>query len=658
MNCGRSSLSNNRRYRSAKFTAVAVLLSAVVFVDTIKALADITPESVLVLYNADQGATGAGFQIADYYRQARPGVQLLGLSGIDSILTGATREEVSAADYLNVIRPQILSAIASMPNSIDVIVTTKGLPLKIDGGEPDAGSTYLDFKGFSSLESELTRIDSISNREQMVEQYFFAGFPDIDPTYASNPYYNKNQPFVRQGSDPNNGDIRLATRLDGYSVDSVKNLIDRSQDVFVRPGSKLIVADDTPAPKRVDQMTDDVPGGPGPGLVNVVTAEGYGILYDNTYQAITTGPDTIHGYVSHGNRDGNGVGLESGYIQNQLDFEIGNGAVFLTHESWNCRSFDPTIQQTQGLIAQWLEIGGSAGLGHVDEPQNGSDNVTNEDLLFAGLLPAADSPPGTGGLTFVESAWNATRQLSYVNTVVGDPLMRWQTGISGDANLDGKVNLKDFYTLQGNWMQLGDFSDGDFNDDGIVDLADFSILRENWLVDLTTSSASLSTSDFDVSPYFHPLLHTPELMVELNWSANFDHDRDVDQADLDILKASLGRNAAGDTDGDGDTDGQDFLNWQRQFFEYDQAKLTADFEVNAQVDEDDLDIWKSSFGKNRGGDADGDGDTDGRDYMIWQRQASGRSAVAAAANLTVPEPGLGLLLIGLTPVIWRRDFSY
>jgi uncharacterized protein (TIGR03790 family) len=656
MNCGRSPLTKSVRYRSAKFTAWVVgLLSGALLGDS-TVLAEIAPQNVLVLYNADQGTSGAGFQIADYYRQARPGVHLLGLTGIDSILVGSTREEVSADNYLNVIRPQILSTIGAIPDSIDVIVTTKGLPLKIDGGTQEPGTNYLHFRRYSSLESELTRIDSISSRDKMVEQYIFAGFPDIDPTPASNPYYNKNQPFVRQGSDPNNGDIRLTTRLDGYSVDTVRNLIDRSQQAFVRPGSSLVVADDSPLANRVDQMTDEVPGGPGPGLVNVVAAEGYGILYDYTNQAITTGPDAVHGYVSHGTRDGGG-GLDAGYIQNQLDFELGNGAVFLSHESWNGRSFDPSIQQTQGLLAQWLEIGGSAGLGHVDEPWYGSDNVTNEDLLFAGLLPAANSVPGTSGLTFVESAWNATRQLSYVNTVIGDPLMKWQTWIPGDVDLDGEVGIKDFYTLQSNWMQQGDFSDGDFNEDGTIDLADFNVLRENWLTDVTTASARLSISDFDVLPYFDPFLQSPQLLVELNWGANLDGDRDVDQDDLAILLSSYGKNAAGDADGDGDTDGRDFLIWQRQVQEYDSANLTADFEVDSQVNGNDLDIWEFGYGKNAAGDADGDGDTDGRDFLIWQRQASGTTASEAPANQTVPEPGTALLLLGLSSFVLRRGMA-
>jgi uncharacterized protein (TIGR03790 family) len=658
MHCGRSPLTRCQRYRSGRFAAIASAFLSIAFFLNSEALAELAPQNVLVLYNADQGTDGAGFQIADYYRQARPGVHLLGISGIDSILQSSTREVVSAESYLSVIRPQILSGIASIPESIDVIVTTKGLPLKIDGGPQEPGTSFINYRRYSSLESELTRIDSISTRDKMVEQYIFAGFPEIDPTLASNPYYNKNQHFIRSGSDHVNGDIRLTSRLDGYSVDSVKGMIDRSQHVFVRPGTNLIVADDVLGTGRVDQMTNDVPGGPGPGLVNAVSAKGFGVLYDDTFSAITTSQVPIHGYVSHGTNDGNGVGLEKGYIQDQLDFNLGKGAVFLTHESWNARSFDPSLEQTQGLVAQWLAIGGSAGLGHVSEPYNGSDNVTNEDLLFAGLLPAANSSPGTSGLTFVEAAWTATRQLSYVNTVVGDPLMKWQTWVPGDANLDGKVNSKDFYTLQGNWMQAGNASDGDFNGDGVIDKVDFGILQANWRANVTETAlqtSALTASDFDVVPYFDFLAQSPELYVKLNWTANLDGDRDVDVHDLSVLQRSYGRNAGGDVDKDGDTDGRDFLMWQRQYRQYDYANLTADFEVDAQINGNDLEMWQEGYSKNRGGDADGDGDTDGRDFLIWQRQATAQTPNAASINVTVPEPGCTLMLLSLLPVVlWRE----
>jgi hypothetical protein len=51
------------------------------------------------------------------------------------------------------------------------------------------------------------------------------------------------------------------------------------------------------------------------------------------------------------------------------------------------------------------------------------------------------------------------------------------------------------------------------------------------------------------------------------------------------------------------------------------AALPADFNGSGgAVDAADLAQWTSSFGATAGGDADADGDTDGQDFLIWQRQ--------------------------------------
>ena len=446
----------------------------------------VQPQNVLVLYNSDQDNSdsddgwGPGRRIAEYYQQQHPGVHLAGLSGIDALLFGPTSEQISAGNYLDVIRPQILTAIGGI--SIDVIVTTKGLPLVIDAGA-DPGK-HRDWRRYSSLESELTRVDSIDTVEEMGDQHVWAyAFPIPDTGLPGNPYYNTNAPFVREGSDPINGDIRLSARLDGYNVETIKAAIDKAQNAFVvrnttTPRQYLVLDDDPTA--DTDQMVNNA--GTGPGLRAVLDSKDQAYVYENTDSAITTAPAPVVGYVSHGANDGDD-GLEAGYVTNQLDFTLADGAVFLTHESFNAYSFDPTHTQTQGLVAEWLEIGGTAGLGHVREPYNGADNVTNEDLLFDMLLPG-NSPTGMG-LTFVEAAWNATRQLSYVNTVVGDPLMVFRELISGDANKDGIVNIVDLGRLATNWDTTGEpggamWGQGDFNLDGFINIVDLGILATYW----------------------------------------------------------------------------------------------------------------------------------------------------------------------------------
>ena len=482
----------------------------------------------------------------------------------------------------------------------------------------------------SSLESELTRIDTIANRETMGDQFIYTGFPDLDPRLPSNPYYNSSAPFAQTGSDPINGDIRLAAQLDGFSVKSVRGSIDRAQRVFVVPGTSIIIADDDPT-TGTDQMIDNVPGGPGPGLINAVRQAGYRTVYNNTDEAVTNGENVL-GYVSHGIHDGS-RGLENGYLASQLDLDLQRGGVFLTHESWNAASFNPEYERSQGLIADWLEIGGTAGLGHVHEPQNGSDNVTNEDIFFANMLPSANSPPGTAGLSFVEAAWSATRQLSYVNTVVGDPLMTWRTWLPGDTNLDGEVEDKDFYALQGNWLKSGTYAEGDFNGDGAIDSDDFAILSSNLFANVDL--ATVSESDFQVVPELDLTTGAPKLSARLISLANIDGDLDVDSGDLAQIRTSYDKWGSGDADGDRDTDGRDVLAWQRQFIEY---EFTADFEIDATVGAGDLGLWQSSYDTHRGGDADGDGDTDGRDFMIWQREFNAIKCNVSSVARTIPEP--------------------
>lgn len=72
------------------------------------------------------------------------------------------------------------------------------------------------------------------------------------------------------------------------------------------------------------------------------------------------------------------------------------------------------------------------------------------------------------------------------------------------------------------------------------------------------------------------------------------------------------------------------------------AAFTADFDWDGDVDKDDLEIWKASFGINNNADADGDGKSAGADFLTWQRQHTGNLNPLSAA----PEPGALSLLIG------------
>jgi len=81
----------------------------------------------------------------------------------------------------------------------------------------------------------------------------------------------------------------------------------------------------------------------------------------------------------------------------------------------------------------------------------------------------------------------------------------------------------------------------------------------------------------------------------------------------------------------------------------------ADFNEDSFVNGADLVTWKGAFGVNANGDADGDNDTDGRDFLIWQRNFGATSAGGTVT--TTPEPTTLTLLAGsaaLTSYARRR----
>ncbi len=68
----------------------------------------------------------------------------------------------------------------------------------------------------------------------------------------------------------------------------------------------------------------------------------------------------------------------------------------------------------------------------------------------------------------------------------------------------------------------------------------------------------------------------------------------------------------------------------------------GDFDLDGDADADDLTQWIGDFGLNPDSDADADGDTDGADFLAWQRNLT---ASALGATQAVPEPTSAMLLV-------------
>jgi hypothetical protein len=85
----------------------------------------------------------------------------------------------------------------------------------------------------------------------------------------------------------------------------------------------------------------------------------------------------------------------------------------------------------------------------------------------------------------------------------------------------------------------------------------------------------------------------------------------------------------------------------------------ADFNRDGTVNGPDLAIWKTAFHATTAGNADGDGDSDGNDFLIWQRTLGQSSLVPASGS--VPEPASAMMIVvsalGLARTRRRRQLA-
>ncbi|MBN1491182.1 MAG: hypothetical protein JXA69_14810 [Phycisphaerae bacterium] len=166
------------------------------------------------------------------------------------------------------------------------------------------------------------------------------------------------------------------------------------------------------------------------------------------------------------------------------------GATFASIESFNAVTmFNDGVWTFQGRIAQFIEMGGTAAIGHAFEPEVSA--IVQGDYLLINFL-RDDDGDGIGDLTFVEAAFSALPYLSWSEVVIGDPLMRLHAGpgalvklntCRADMDRDGDVDLTDFAAFQhcynGPNRPYGSPScrPVDFDADWSIDSRDFSVFQ-------------------------------------------------------------------------------------------------------------------------------------------------------------------------------------
>jgi uncharacterized protein (TIGR03790 family) len=260
--------------------------------------------------------------------------------------------------------------------AIDFVVTTKGVPLTVDDDldcSVDALLAFMDWKG-----PRITRPDPDLFR-QNISPYFGKGAKFSSKTYK----------------------MWLVTRLDGYTLQDAKALVDNA--LASKPSKSLFLFDNDPS--KNDRSFSMLPSAM-KSASDILNAKGYKTRFDESRQFIGS-DEPLMGYVSWGSNDAN----YREPIYKSLKWRP--GAIAETFVSTSGRRFfkEPIPPGGQSLIADLVASGITGVKGYVSEPW--SVALARPDILFERY---------TAGFTLAESFYMASPIARWKDVVIGDPL--------------------------------------------------------------------------------------------------------------------------------------------------------------------------------------------------------------------------------------------
>ena len=361
----------NTRNRFLKAAAVVALAAAVCALGSGKTAPSKETEQsndasrVLIVINQ---ASPDSVQVGSYYRNKRniPKSNVVFINVRDS-------ETIPIAKYRSGIEAPVRSAINALSKPIDFIVLTKGVPIRISG------------KPGYSVDGHLGAMD-----------IKFAVKDTIDPKHgrlAKNPYYQRSEPFNSKKFG-----YYLVTRLDGYTLEDAKRLVDNS---IAAKGDNGPFFFDTAANRKKDSylvMQKKLIG-----AHNTLTKKGFDSQLETTAKFVAP-ENPLMGYASWGSND-------SAYdrsIYRRIKFKP--GAICETFVSTSARTFKHT-DKGQSVITDLIASGVTGVKGYVSEPFTIA--LADPEILFDRY---------TSGYNLAESFYMASPVIKWKDLVIGDPL--------------------------------------------------------------------------------------------------------------------------------------------------------------------------------------------------------------------------------------------
>lgn len=452
------------------FTALAVFTAFLlppltIFAATNEGIA--TASNVLVVYNSayttdsNSDSTQDSLELANYYKTKRS-IPDANVVGIDTPTTLA----ITRSDYNTYIKSPLETYLTdnNLKDTIKYIVFVKGIPMKVYDTSGPANNYVNSAGNHSSVDSSTLFLfqNNYSSTDGKIINPYFNSDPNLDLTY-------------RFKSNTFGADVKiqyLVTRLDGYTVADVKNMIDRASNTD-KSGTGYFVLDRYSGANNFgfDSIANTST------ILKNLGKNIYPDPFTTGSSAIKTISNSVMGYTSYGIY----AGLGNDFFNNELDFNYLNGAVTSTYESYTAFSNVEPDNTNFGQIYQFIRAGGSGGVGNVYEPF--TNGLPNDSIYM---------PAYSVGYTWADAAYMSLPVINWQAIVVGDPLMRIANdNISAPTLTTGTVSNTSAtsITLSGNISNTG-------GEDNIV--RGFRYGTTNAYGNFVKETGAFSTGDFSL----------------------------------------------------------------------------------------------------------------------------------------------------------------
>jgi uncharacterized protein (TIGR03790 family) len=450
-----------RRATSARASAALGLASLLL---PTACAAERHPEVLVVANGASPISVAIGARYAETRRVPTENVIALTIPIPDPSLADDSHETISREAFDEKLRKPLEAILIErdLVDTIEVIVTTKGVPLRVDGADSPM-KTLLRDSTRSSVDAELSLLFS--------DRIGSAGVSE-----SANPFFDSGESFREfRRAHPGSPLRYMVARLTGYPDEhgaetsiprDVQALIDRGVEPLgasrIKAGRWLIDGD--PSQDEAKQSGNVSLLNP---AASALRALGLEIQFDEN-EIFVSGAESIQGYASWGSNDRLNPGKP---FYGEIDGRLYPGsfaprAVVVGFVSSDARSFGPP-HYGQSLVADLIRLGAAGSTGHVYEP-----------MLTGVPRPHILLPAYAQGLRAVEAFYRSLPYLGWTNVYIGDPLMtiaRPSPARNSDRDNDGVDDSVDNCSAIPNPEQrdtngdgFGNLCDADVDGDGIV----------------------------------------------------------------------------------------------------------------------------------------------------------------------------------------------